>query len=221
MPEPDLPSEIKYELGIPLVEAVNETLTQTTALPTTEDLNVPATPGFSSIYLTIESIKRDDLPPKPPPRTFGIIDLNKPAYPVDSPKPVFGDKLKIKNTVFEFPETNSLDDSGGKTMDSPSILKVQQPLEGKKCHDLKLVSTPKNSTVGVGEGDGAVFKPSPTYELQKNMSESKISPTNSIVRAMIYSNKSKGAKKKNNITASKFYNYCYHYKYRQDNRLRG
>ncbi|XP_044267654.1 uncharacterized protein LOC123013286 [Tribolium madens] len=160
-------SEMKYELGIPIVDTIS--------LPLVEEIKITLTEKTNEID--------DDLPPKPPPRTFGVVDLNKPAYPIDSPKPNISEKLKgdlvLKSTVFEFPETK------------PPQNKYFEP---------KTASTPKKSEFS--ETEAVVHKSVPSFELQK-MSESKISPTNSIVRVMIYSNKNKAGKKKNTITAKR------------------
>lgn len=131
-----------------------------------------------------------DLPPKPPPRTFGVIDVNKPAYPSDSPKPNLIDKLKFeqppyqKGNFFEFPDPKPQQQSWYETPinikppDSPALHKDTSKFQPK------LSSTPK-SKESLADND-------------------KISPTNSIVRAMIYSNKNKAVKKKNSITASRY-----------------
>ncbi|KAJ8952102.1 hypothetical protein NQ314_007595 [Rhamnusium bicolor] len=52
------------------------------------------------------------------------------------------------------------------------------------------------------EADTTGYKTTPSYEIQKSTSDTKISPTNSIVKAMI-SSKTKSAKKKNTLTAKR------------------
>ena len=96
-----------------------------------------------------------------------------------------------------------------KPPESPALHKVNS--DGNKMpskyFEPKTVSTPKGKDFS-GENDGVGYKSSPSFEVQKSMSDSKISPTNSIVRAMIYSNKNKSGKKKNTIAQSKYLFYC-------------
>lgn len=190
-------TETKYVLGIPIVDSISLPLTPTTAV--VEDIKVTLTEKTSEIKQEF-----DDLPPKPPPRTFGVVDLNKPAYPIDSPKPNISEKLKgdlpPKSTIFEFPETRNtytVESTVLRPPESPSLLK-ESKIQAK-YFEPKMASTPKIKPES-SEYEG--HKSIPSFDVQKNLSESKISPTNSIVRAMIYSNKNKAGKKKNTITAS-------------------
>ncbi|EFA03078.1 uncharacterized protein cnk [Tribolium castaneum] len=187
-------SEMKYELGIPIVDAISLPLTQT--VPVVEEIKITLTEK-TEIKQGID----EDLPPKPPPRTFGVVDFNKPAYPIDSPKPNISEKLKgdlaAKSTVFEYLDTKHTYSTEVTTVskppESPALLKESNKLQNK-FFEPKTASTPKKSDFGESV---------PSFEVPKNMSESKISPTNSIVRAMIYSNKNKAGKKKNTITAKR------------------
>lgn len=101
------------------------------------------------------------------------------------------DKLKFeqppyqKGNIFEFPDPKPQQQSFYETPinikppDSPVVYK-----DNNSKFQPKLSSTPKS---------------------KENLADNeKISPTNSIVRAMIYSNKNKAIKKKNTISASKF-----------------
>ncbi|RZC38913.1 uncharacterized protein BDFB_001973 [Asbolus verrucosus] len=207
-------TETKYELGIPIVEAINLPSSQT--VPVIEEIKCSVT---TQIIEKPPEAFDEDLPPKPPPRTFGIVDLNKPAYPIDSPKPNISEKLKSdsslppKSTIFEFPDTKQHSlytvetttiTTTVKPPESPALPKMNA--EGVKMQNKyfepKLASTPKSKT-DFGESEGVGYKSVPSFEVQKSVSDSKISPTNSIVRAMIYSNKNKAGKKKNTITAKR------------------
>jgi hypothetical protein len=207
-------TETKFELGIPVVEAINFPLTQN--VPAVEEIKCTVTQVVEKTVEIKEEIIDEDLPPKPPPRTFGVVDLNKPAYPIDSPKPNISEKLKTdqslppKTTVFEFPETKPISlysvestimvSTTTKPPESPALLKDNGKMQSKHFEP-KVASTPKTKTELENEGMG--YKSTPSFDSQKNMSDNKISPTNSIVRAMIYSNKNKAGKKKNTITAKR------------------
>nr|CAH7767588.1 unnamed protein product [Callosobruchus chinensis] len=154
-------------------------------------------------------VKISDVPPKPPPRN--IVDTSKPAYPADSPKPSLPEVLKCgKNDpsipVFEFPETLQVE----QPLSSSSVIQVEihskpyseeKPPLTPRSFEPKTVSTPV-SKLKIGIDAETVYKASPNYEIQKISTETKVSPTNSIVKAMIYS-KGKSLKKKNNVMAKR------------------
>ncbi|XP_056638089.1 uncharacterized protein LOC130446068 isoform X1 [Diorhabda sublineata] len=180
-----------YQLGIPVVELPNH---------------------LNGDMLKEEKIS--DVPPKPPPRN--MVDFPKPAYPADSPKP----QLNLSKTtnepapskpVFDFPEPPSA---------SYAHLEVKNMLEEKlttKHFEPRMVSTPlakgkleydsdpKLVSSSKGridyESDTANYKASPSYEIQKSSSETKVSPTNSIVKGLISGKKS--GKKKSLLTAKR------------------
>ncbi|XP_049822493.1 uncharacterized protein LOC109594029 isoform X2 [Aethina tumida] len=221
--EQDAPfTETNYELGIPIVESPS--LVKTEISKSQELLLLKDNP--------VDIIK-EDLPPKPPPRN---LDVPKPAYPADSPKPQnLLDLAKSQQVtkleqppkqIFDFPEPKTPDhkpDLSNTSLD----LAIQQTgtIMGKliyeekpvKSFEPKIVSTPvTKAKMDFSEAETfqhksnyEVQKPltyetqkSLNYELQKSYDAQKVSPTNSIVKAMI-SSKGKGAKKKNTLTAKR------------------
>ncbi|XP_030757518.1 LOW QUALITY PROTEIN: uncharacterized protein LOC115883312 [Sitophilus oryzae] len=151
-----------------------------------------------------------DLPPKPPPRKS--IDSIKSVHLPESPKPAppiprtpKGVQSTPKKT-FDFPETNvDIKKMGSmQSIHSTDSNDYLVPIQVKQSFDLqrsfgKTSSTPKGR--GEYEGDaGSPLKSTP-YDVYRH-AESKVSPTNSIVKAMI-SNKPRSAKKKNNLIAKR------------------
>ncbi|KAJ8946682.1 hypothetical protein NQ318_019997 [Aromia moschata] len=203
-----------------LPDVIPEIIKEPEISPFTENplkLGIPLKP-IPKIVEPLEEIKNKDVPPKPPPRNF--IEVSKPAYPSDSPKPTNLVELSKSSTVpsksiFEFPDPkksehvrqssiHSIDMSQGSNK-----VTEQQTISGHddklppKFFDPKLVSTPiVKSKMDFSEADTLAYKITPSYEIQKSTSETKISPTNSIVKAMI-SSKTKSAKKKNTLTAKR------------------
>lgn len=95
---------------------------------------------------------------------------------------------------------------GSKFKDSPPeppprTLYMQNADSKKPTFEPKNVSTPITKPAPVDFPSVDTHKN--TAEVTKSKSETKISPTNSVVRAMIYSNKSKSGKKKSALLASK------------------
>lgn len=209
-PEPTIFTEATFELGIPITEAINLPLVESSA----EEIVIPK--GIEPS----EEIVNKDVPPKPPPRNF--IEIPKPAYPADSPKPTNLVEL-TKNTsttsskpIFEFPEPKRPEHVRQSSIHSIDLSHpANKPIEQqtKASHDdklppkyfePKLVSTPvSKSKLDFNETETASYKATPSYEIQKSTSDNKVSPTNSIVKAMI-SSKTKSSKKKNTLTASKY-----------------
>lgn len=205
---------IKYELGIPVVETINAAVTS----------------NFSE-YITVGvSPEIKDVPPKPPPRTC-TLDNYKPRYPAESPKPVIdnfkrpfvyeANKSSIYDSAIDaqrvasdtYQASNYLDTkSAEKSNTRPeSIVKDYSEVHTYGIYDNydntkpkfepKMVSTPisKHFKGEFSETDGL-----PRTPYNESKSENKVSPTNSVVRAMIYSSKNKAGKKKNSLVASKF-----------------
>lgn len=164
-------TETVYELGIPLVSP-------------------------------IEICKEDDVPPKPPPRTFGV-EISKPAYPADSPKPanlVELTKCQTNNRVEVVPK-QVFDFSDAKIQEK--LIETVKEEKTPKFFEPKVASTPTTKTK-MDFSDTESYKPSPTitsmYEMQKSTSDSKVSPTNSIVKGLM-TGKNK-TKKKNSLINS-------------------
>ncbi|XP_045470038.1 uncharacterized protein LOC123677516 isoform X2 [Harmonia axyridis] len=162
--------------------------------------------------------EQDVLPPKPPPRTFGIVDLHKPAYPADSPKPTsFIEMAKpvqpSVNTpprapprIFEFPETklhnlsqhNTLKEDNTETFIPRNDNKLFPEEKSGKQFEPKSVSTPLNKTrMEMHDHEPPSYKNSSMLEINKS---DKVSPTNSMIRAMIYS---KSKPKRKNLIAKR------------------
>ncbi|CAH1971610.1 unnamed protein product [Acanthoscelides obtectus] len=195
--------------------------TQFETIASAEDINTIGIPVVSSSFERHEyheiisskvetnepEVKISDVPPKPPPRN--IVDISKPAYPADSPKPSLpevlkGGKNEPSKPVFEFPDTSPVENS------LPTSIQVEihpkphhddKPPLTPRSFDPKSISTPVTKTKMGFEAD-TIYKASPNYEVQKISTESKVSPTNSIVKAMI-SGKGKSLKKKNNVMAKR------------------
>lgn len=160
--------------------------------------------------VTVKMEKKEQ-PPKPPPRKF--FETSKPAYPADSPKPIIlADAPKIiqPRRTFEFPETDPKvlgSTQSIKSSDSSDYLvPVQVQTKASKPQlEPKVVSTPLTKyKMDHSEPDCGGFKGGcASYDVQKTSAEtSKVSPTNSIVKAKIQ--KGKSSKKKNNLIASEY-----------------
>ncbi|KAJ8920841.1 hypothetical protein NQ315_015633 [Exocentrus adspersus] len=200
-------TEATLELGIPVVEAVNSTLVENRSEEVIPVKQVEST----------EDVTDKEVPPKPPPRNF--IEIPKPAYPADSPKPTNLVELTKNNPtpskpVFEFPDTKKSEHVRQSSIHS---IDLSQPTSKNadqakpNCEDKlppkyfepKLVSTPvSKSKTEFSDADTISYKAAPSYEIQKGTGDNKVSPTNSIVKAMI-SSKAKSAKKKNTLTAKR------------------
>lgn len=104
---------------------------------------------------------------------------------------------------FEFPEV--VKSTSNSAISRPP--KSEQFSENNmKSFEPKVASTPtaKYEKMDFGESEANAIKSSSIIDANK-VGESKISPTNSVVRAMIYTNKNKsGNKKKNTLVASKY-----------------
>lgn len=206
------------EIGIPIVETINPKLPDLVQVKPEVPENEPImlevknvlqeivkevipdiNPVITEVYHTV------DVPPKPPPRN--LVDLPKPAYPADSPKPhLITPKTTENNTgskqFFEYPEvkTGSQVSLAYETTETYSLSSAY--LEEKpptKAFEPKLASTPISKSKIDLDMESLVYKAIPSYELQKSVVDKKVSPTNSIVKAMI---KGKTGKKKNSLIAS-------------------
>ncbi|KAH1014052.1 hypothetical protein HUJ04_002948 [Dendroctonus ponderosae] len=154
----------------------------------------------------------EELPPKPPPRKS--FDTSKPAYPADSPKPTILPETpkglqgsSIKKT-FEFPDTSADSNKMGSTQSIKSIdsndylVPVQIKHVDQHLFDPDISSTPlQKYKMDHSETESSIYKSGVSYDVHKLSKESKVSPTNSIVKAMI--NKGKSAKKKSNLSAKR------------------
>ncbi|KAI4464624.1 connector enchancer of kinase suppressor of ras [Holotrichia oblita] len=194
---------VKYELGIPIVETRNTYIIAPEI--TAENANT-------------------DVPPKPPPRT-SISDNYKPKYPADSPKPLIDPLKRHQNYFKDHPISLNQHKSEIVVQKPPihtsseSVMSTQQHYQKNILdvppdvieHTFDFQTTTRKSDVKfVSTSMGKVLKsesetevPKITTSTPKNLSMSKVSPTNSIVRAMMYSNKSRNGKKKNTLTAKK------------------
>lgn len=210
---------IKYELDIPPEQPK----------PTPETIT------------TTKTSEPDDVPPKPPPRTFvpQPPDLLKTLPPLEQKPPqsephkLPSPEIPLKNTeilqkptgilqkpseyseqkVQVYIEQNKPPIVPHATNKVPDPISISRPLkdtENLKHFEPKSVSTPisKYEKHTFSEADINAAKTSINIDTSKNTNETKISPTNSIVRAMIYSNKTKGgAKKKHSLIASNIFNF--------------
>lgn len=174
---------VKYELGIPIIETRNTFI----------------------IAPTKEADVLTDVPPKPPPRT-NYMDSYKPKYPADSPKPYIDPSKRQQpppiqykpEIVVQKPPLNIPSDS----ISSMNYHKAECPKPDIIEHVPDVISqTPPRN----GGYKTAFDTPKISTSTPKSLTMSKVSPTNSIVRAMMYSNKSKNGKKKNTLTASRLF----------------
>lgn len=109
---------------------------------------------------------------------------------------------------FEFPEIHK-SANGSSSTRLPKIEHIHENIV--KTFEPKTASTPtlKNEKIDTYESEPSFAKLVNTSDYNKTSIESKISPTNSVVRAMIYTSKNKGGnKKKNTLVASKYLFYC-------------
>ncbi|XP_060516788.1 uncharacterized protein LOC132696152 [Cylas formicarius] len=171
----------------------------------------------SDSFLPVDEPKSDakhnqvvEVPPKPPPRI--LPDTPKPVYPVDSPKPQGFAKKSFdfqdnQSEISRTMSTQSVDSNdylvpvhASKKQEIPSKV----PIRVERNHfEPKVASTPMAKTkMDFSEFDCIGFKSSPNYDIQKSSSETKVSPTNSIVKAMI-SGRTRSGKKKNNLIAKR------------------
>ncbi|XP_076269271.1 connector enhancer of ksr isoform X2 [Rhynchophorus ferrugineus] len=147
-----------------------------------------------------------DLPPKPPPRKS--LDNLKPAYPADSPKPIVNIPEPPKTIqpaskkCLEFPETNvDLKKMGSmQSIRSTESNDYLVPIQVKQPFEMPGKSFKSSPKAGFEVDGASVSKNISSHEVHRPH-ELKVSPTNSIVKAMI-SNKGK-SKKKNNLIAKK------------------
>lgn len=166
-------------------------------------------PDVTKPSVTPEVLETADVPPKPPPRNF--IDLPKPIYPADSPKPQLNtpkstsENVNSTKQVFEYPEAvmgsqTSLvlqEDNKTQQIISYEFVEEKPPLRN---FEPKVASTPVSKIKAEPDAESLyMYKTIPSYELQKSFVDKKVSPTNSIVKAMI---KGKSGKKKNSLIAS-------------------
>lgn len=92
----------------------------------------------------------------------------------------------------------------------PRTIYMQSTENKKQSFEPKNVSTPVSKPAPMDFPSVDSHKSTP--EVTKASSETKISPTNSVVRAMIYSNKNKSGKKKSALLASKFLLFFFNFK---------
>lgn len=145
------------------------------------------------------------MPPKPPPRTFPVIEIArkdveppKPLTPViETLKPA---SLESAGRNFEFPDVPRT------ASNSPTVRSAKaDPVLDLKHFEPKIASTPtlKHENMDFGESEISSLK---TENSSKAVAENKVSPTNSVVRAMIHTSKGKsGNKKKNTLIASELF----------------
>lgn len=180
------------------------------------DKDAPST-DLKHIYIELPDFDGDEppkeekkeVPPKPPPRTC-TLDNYKPKYPAESPKPktvmktefqynLDSPKLVAETSVaiVEKPPTEL------KRNKSETVEKFYDNYDSKKF-DPRCASTPISKQFRSDNFETETTHSIKTIESTKT-SDMKISPTNSVVRAMMYSSKSKLVKKKNSIIASKLF----------------
>lgn len=205
------------EIGIPIVETVNS------KLPDHVQVNVEVSESKSMVseaksvaqetknIASVTEMKPEvsdsiDVPPKPPPRNF--VDLPKPVYPTDSPKPQLITSKMTENAsskqFFEYPDAKTgsqislAQENVEPFMISSGFLEEKPP---SRNFEPKVASTPVSKSKVDPDAESLIYKSIPSYELQKSVVDKKVSPTNSIVKAMI---KSKSGKKKNSLIASEY-----------------
>lgn len=166
-----------------------------------------------------------DVPPKPPPRNFPASPLSEILnQSIDTPKNTSENlmqQVKLAETAEQKSSSTWSDQntqppnsdnmlSHGNKKTSESVTQFQQNCKDTenldKMLEPKVVSTPlaKQEKMDVSGVDTPVLKSVINIDTFKSTSEAKMSPTNSMVMAMIYSSKSKsGTKKKNSLMASK------------------
>ncbi|XP_044750427.1 uncharacterized protein LOC123310821 isoform X2 [Coccinella septempunctata] len=203
----------KLEIGIPCVDAPTYSLDSRSNTVSDDDKSaLDTSENEKPAYVPIQ--EQEIVPPKPPPRTFGIVDMNKPAYPADSPKPINLLELtkpsqpsvntppRAPPRVFEFPDSKlqnlphqymTITENGSFRNDT----KFSEEKLGKQFEP-KSVSTPVNKAkMDFPDHEPPSYKNSSMLEINKN---EKVSPTNSMIRAMIYS---KTKPKRKNLIAKR------------------
>ncbi|XP_050502012.1 uncharacterized protein LOC114337798 isoform X1 [Diabrotica virgifera virgifera] len=189
---------VKIE-SIPLAESVNQL-----GIPVVEMSNLPVV--FKDDVVNGDDLSNEvkvtEVPPKPPPRN--VTDMPKPAYPADSPKPQnllnlskTPNELHQSKPVFEFPEPPPPSNYGH--IEVKNIVEEKVP---PKHFEPRMMSTPTGKGRMDYESDAAYYKATPpNYEIQKSASETKVSPTNSIVKGLMSGKKA--GKKKSSLTAKR------------------
>lgn len=132
--------------------------------------------------------KTEDVPPKPPPRTFPVLETQKKE--IEPPKlltPI------VEQSKPPPPEPRHFDFPEAAKQSNENVNEV-------KNFEPKVASTPTLKLEKMDFGESEVK----AADIGKTVNDTKVSPTNSVVRAMISSNKNKsGNKKKNTLVASK------------------
>lgn len=200
---------IEKKVETETVITTSKTIKYSTELATAKQ----GTPNASSEKLQTKPSepqpKVEDVPPKPPPRTFPVLEIQKKESDSSKSATLILEHSKptppepaIKH--FEFPEVLNL------TSRPPKSEHVTE--NSMRSFEPKMASTPtsKNEKMDFGESETNAVKSASVIENNKAVAESKVSPTNSVVRAMIYTNKNKGgSKKKNTLVASmRLFKFC-------------
>ncbi|KAK4879133.1 hypothetical protein RN001_007279 [Aquatica leii] len=184
---------IVYELGIPIVDDAETNLTSSDIYgPKHHAENLE---GF---------VHYQHIPPKPPPRSITLTDAtrtpSKQTIPEEHQKTTLSESKSIDVIV----SSKVLESSPppNQSVESKTNIKHLGSVENINFEP-KNISTPisKSYKMEFPEVDFSYSKNSSNLETLKMASDTKISPTNSIVRAMMYSSKSKSVKKKNSIVA--------------------
>lgn len=225
---------IKYELGIPIVENINSTTESFTIDYTYKSTDKPYVPCIRK--QSVPQKEPQDIPPKPPPRIYPLELPNKNTNETGSyisletqnEKTYFLKDTVNKDSFYSIEAiepnkspltsiseykasttTKELKKSNSGTSQYISQLTVTENIESS--FEPRNVSTPisKQIKMEFPEVDFTYSKSTTNLENMRIASDNKISPTNSIVRAMMYSSKNKSGKKKSSIAASKcnYYNF--------------
>lgn len=200
------------------MELTNEAL-QHVEQPLTKQI-IKQTESIKNVHGTIESSEAIDVPPKPPPRTFPpqmIQDVRKSevskSLTVSDPSQL--DSPRSSRNIEHVEHKPLIPDETIKTTNKSGIVKTQEPMTAPQ-------PVTAEQSVNIETGSGSTFKherhdfadvelsntvkSALNIETGKANTDLKVSPTNSVVRAMIYSNKNKGTnKKKHSLMASKYY----------------
>ncbi|KAK5646089.1 hypothetical protein RI129_004553 [Pyrocoelia pectoralis] len=173
---------ITYELGIPIVEDIDAAF---------YNKKYPSKPQIDSGSDGLVHVKDYQyIPPKPPPRAIITPESGKMSL-----RGIVEDRTKMSHADVYVPVSKQ-DAASTKHLGSVENL-------DSISFEPKNISTPtvKGYKMEFPEVDVAYSKTSSNLETLKMASDTKISPTNSIVRAMMYSSKNKSGKKKNSIVA--------------------
>ncbi|XP_018336617.1 uncharacterized protein LOC108745062 isoform X2 [Agrilus planipennis] len=192
-------TNIKYELGIPLIEPKN----------------IEITPGKldESSAETSPEVKHEikkDVPPKPPPRSSATTLTYKPRYPDPiAPKPrKLSDNADDKNCTLD-KMNKDYEMHGALKSNHQNYLNSQQFFHTQEIPKIEIDPPQKTSlTSEVSVPFSKITETSPVIKIDTHKTDThkshdtKVSPTNSVVRAF-YSSKHKANKKKNSLVAKR------------------